>query len=102
MAMLATKLMSGVSPSFGSPGGTGTGRGVKRMKWQKKINIMTWNVKTLNQEGKIHNAIKEIERMKTDILGISKMRWLDSGDMHVKHRVLYLGRTDGNMNRVWA
>lgn len=57
---------------------------------------MTWNVKTLNQEGKIHNAIKEMKRMKTDILGISEMRWLDSGDIHVdEHRVLYSGRTDG-------
>uniref|UniRef100_A0A8D8S118 Craniofacial development protein 2 n=1 Tax=Cacopsylla melanoneura TaxID=428564 RepID=A0A8D8S118_9HEMI len=96
MAMLAAKSASGVSPSIGSPGGTGTSKAIKRVKWQKKINIMTWNVKTLNQEGKIHNAIKEMKRMRVDILGISEMRWLDSGDINVdEHRVLYSGRTDG-------
>uniref|UniRef100_A0A8D8Z356 Craniofacial development protein 2 n=1 Tax=Cacopsylla melanoneura TaxID=428564 RepID=A0A8D8Z356_9HEMI len=97
MAMLAVKsTTSGVSPSLGSPGGTATSVEVNKMKWQEKISIMTWNVKTMNQEGKLQNAIKEMKRMNIDILGVSEMRWLDSGDIHIEdHRVLYSGRTDG-------
>lgn len=96
MAVLASKSTSGVSPLIGSPGGTVTSIEMNKLKWQEKINIMTWNVRTMYQEGKIQNAIAEMKRMKTDIMGVSEMRWLESGDIHIEdHRVFYSGRTDG-------
>lgn len=48
------------------------------------------------QAGKIHNAIKEMDRMNISILGISEMRWPDSGNINIEnYKVLYSGSTTG-------
>lgn len=41
----------------------------------KATNIGTWNVRTLNQEGKLENLIKEMSRLKIDILGVAETHW---------------------------
>lgn len=80
MTMSAAKLLSGVSSSFASLGGTVacTSTDVSRIKKQEKVRIdqlmMIGNVRTMYQAGKIHNAIKEMDRMNIAILGIGEMR----------------------------
>uniref|UniRef100_A0A8D8VTC7 Craniofacial development protein 2 n=1 Tax=Cacopsylla melanoneura TaxID=428564 RepID=A0A8D8VTC7_9HEMI len=97
MAMLAAKSASGVSPSIGSPGGTVASTDIAKSKWHEQIRIATWNVRTLAQSGKVHNAIQEMTKMNIDILGISEMRWTDAGQMTInEHKVIYSGKTDGN------
>src|SRR6516225_7306849 len=44
------------------------------------IRIGTWNVRTLNEKGKLENIKQEMERNRIDILGMSEMRWKGSGD----------------------
>ncbi|GFO29088.1 craniofacial development protein 2-like [Plakobranchus ocellatus] len=39
-----------------------------------------WNVRTLHQKGKLEN-IKEMERMKLNILGLAEVRWTGAGSM---------------------
>lgn len=99
MTTSAIKLLSGVSSSFGSPGGTIAYRSNDvryRIKKQEKVRIGPWNVRTMYQAGKIHNAIKEMDRMNISILGISEMRWPDSGNINIEnHKVLYSGLTTG-------
>uniref|UniRef100_A0A8D9ASD9 Craniofacial development protein 2 n=1 Tax=Cacopsylla melanoneura TaxID=428564 RepID=A0A8D9ASD9_9HEMI len=96
MAMLTTKFNSGVSSSIGSPGGTVSSMEMNKIRRQTNIKIGTWNVRTLNQDGKTHNAIQEMTRMKIDILGISEMRWLGSGSCVMDdHTVLYSGTSSG-------
>lgn len=96
MAMLMAKLSSGVSSSIGSPGGTVMSTDMKKIKWQETVKVTTWNVKTMYQGGKIHNTIQEMDRMGIDILGVSEMRWPNTGDIYISgHRVLYSGRADG-------
>lgn len=98
--MLAAKLISGVSPSIGSPGGTDTSRDIKTIRKREEIRIASWNVKTMSQQGKIHNTIKEMKRMRIDILGISEMRWPNTGDIYIEeYRVLYSGTTNGRHER---
>lgn len=60
------------------------------------IKICTWNVKTMYEAGKIHNAIKEMDRLSIDVMGISEMRWTDSGQCMIEdHKIYYSGSTTG-------
>ena len=43
------------------------------------LRIGTWNVRTLNQLGKLENLRQEAESLNTDILGISETRYKDEG-----------------------
>lgn len=43
------------------------------------IKIGTWNVRTLYQTGKLHNVVKEMKRLKVNIMGIAETRWTGSG-----------------------
>ncbi|GFO32989.1 hypothetical protein PoB_005949400 [Plakobranchus ocellatus] len=40
----------------------------RKIKTDKTLKIATWNVHTLHQKGKLQNVIKEMERMKLNIL----------------------------------
>uniref|UniRef100_A0A8D8VHS4 Craniofacial development protein 2 n=2 Tax=Cacopsylla melanoneura TaxID=428564 RepID=A0A8D8VHS4_9HEMI len=96
MAMLSSKISSGVSPSIGSPGGTTTSAKVDRLHEQEKIRIATWNVTTLNQAGKVHNVIQEMTRMGIDILGICEMRWPGTGSINIQEHQIYYSGTDND------
>jgi len=76
MAMLKAKLNSGVSPPFGSPGRTvmSVDKNDELTSYKQPLKICTWNVRKMSQAGKIDNAIKEMKRMKIEIMGISEMR----------------------------
>ena len=56
------------------------------------LRIGTWNVRTLYQAEKLNNALKEMDNMKLDLLGISECKWIDSGTL-VKddHIMIYSG-----------
>ena len=41
------------------------------------LHIGTWNVRTLYQAGKLNNAVKEMDNMTLDLLGISECKWTD-------------------------
>lgn len=97
MAMLSTKLNSGVSPPIGSPGGTVlSGSKDIKLKYRAKIKICTWNVKTMAKAGKIQNAIQEMKRMNIGIMGVSEMRWPNSGEMKVEDHTVFYSGTDGS------
>ena len=74
MSTFDTKLNSGVSPPFGSPGGRAVLNAVVRRNKMKKLG--TWNVRSLYTFGKVDCVLKEMDRMKLDILGVSEMRWI--------------------------
>ena len=44
-----------------------------------KFRVGTWNVRTLNELGKLTNVLREMDSMKMNILGVSEMRWKGSG-----------------------
>lgn len=54
-----------------------------------------WNIKTTYEGGKIHNAIREMDRLSIiDIMGISKMRWTNFGQCLINdHQIYYSGNT---------
>ena len=54
----------------------------KECKEQKEHHIYkigTWNVRTLNQRGKLENLKKEMRKNEVSVLGVSGVRWKGQG-----------------------
>ncbi|KAJ4434539.1 hypothetical protein ANN_23101 [Periplaneta americana] len=49
---------------------------------KRRLRIGTWNIRTLLQAGKLENLKKEMRRNKVDVMGISEVRWENSGSCH--------------------
>ena len=64
------------------------------MSLPERVAVKTRNrlLRTLYQAGKLTNALKEIDNMNLDVLGISECRWTDNGtivkDVHI---IIYSG-----------
>ncbi|GFO12462.1 craniofacial development protein 2-like protein [Plakobranchus ocellatus] len=64
-------------------------------KLKDKLNIATWNIRTLLQKGKLENIKQEMERMKLTILGLSEVRWKEAGKITSGgHEIIYSGGTE--------
>lgn len=68
----------------------------KNKKMTRPTKIATWNVRTLLQKGKLANVIQEMKRMNIDILGISEMRWNESGRLRTtdNYTVIFSGNNN--------
>lgn len=52
----------------------------------------TWNVQSLNVEGKTHNIVREMTRLQVSLLGISEVKWAGSGSSVIEdHHIYYSG-----------
>lgn len=59
---------------------------------KSKINIGTWNVRTLHQQGRTELFMREIQRFKFDIIGIAETHWLGSGTKTIDgHDIIFVG-----------
>ena len=59
------------------------------------LKIGSWNVRTLNQDGKLENLTKEAESLKMDKLGLAETRLLDEGKLLLAdYSLFYSGGTD--------
>ncbi|XP_069363460.1 uncharacterized protein [Maniola hyperantus] len=58
-----------------------SGRGLRFNDDLGELTVTTWNVRTLHQDGKIENAVREMKRHGWDILGISETRWKENGEI---------------------
>ena len=47
------------------------------------LKIGTWNVRTLNQLGKLENLRQEMESLDLDVLGLSETRYIKEGTVHL-------------------
>ena len=56
---------------------------------KSNTKIGTWNVRTLYSTGKLAQVINEMNRYQLDILGVSEMRWIDSGKTESDGMTLY-------------
>ena len=84
------------APSIGSQDGGdkyATGDTLRLQMRRKKISIGTWNVRTLNAEGKIQQLTYELQRYSWDIIGISEARLIGSGTLTTDegHKIYYSG-----------
>ena len=59
---------------------------------REKLKIVTWNVRTMYQAGKLVNIVLETKRMGIDIMGLAEVRWLQSGKIVCNdHTLIYSG-----------
>ncbi|GFO43632.1 LOW QUALITY PROTEIN: craniofacial development protein 2-like [Plakobranchus ocellatus] len=64
-------------------------------KLKDKLNMATWNIRTLLQKGKLENIKQEMKRMKLNILGLSEVRWKRAGKITSGgHEIIYSGGTE--------
>ena len=68
----------------------------KRKLRKKDINIGTWNVRTMNKDGKLDLLLKELEEHKMSITGLSETRWKGEGAFNKgDHKIVYSGSEKG-------
>ena len=66
-----------------------------------EFRMGTWNVRSLLEAGKLHNAVKEMKRLNLDILGISEHRWPGTGSCSCGDaRMYYSGPSKSGRNGV--
>src|SRR6478609_7147129 len=56
------------------------GEGKRRMEEKHERKVGTWNVRTINEMGKLENVKEEMQRNRLSIMGVSEVRWKDGGD----------------------
>lgn len=56
--------------------------------------IGTWNVRSLFMAGKLDNAVREMHRLKINILGLSEVRWPGSGKCQKNKTTLFYSGND--------
>src|SRR6218665_2398757 len=89
-----------VNASIGIPGRVASGRGgngassvviqrnpcqinrnqKKKKDLKNKIQVGTWNVRTMLRPGKLTNVIREMKRANLDVMGLAETRWKEEGD----------------------
>eukprot|EP00794_Sanderia_malayensis_P004079 gene4079-biopygen2550 len=87
---------SSSGPIRGSGDKCATGEGTKvQLKRQKdEFTCGTWNVRTLNGDGKLEQLDYGMEKYRWNVLGIVEMRWLSSGEMVTEqgHKIWFSGK----------
>ena len=71
---------------------------IQNINNKKKRTIATWNVRTMNDDGKLDQLLNEMTRFKIDILGASETHWTTDTQEAFEHQnfvILQAGRNDG-------
>ncbi|KAE9547262.1 hypothetical protein FO519_009526 [Halicephalobus sp. NKZ332] len=74
---------------------------IKILSAKATTRIGTWNVRTLYQCGKLAQVLREFDNNHLDILGISEMRWTNSGKVISDRKtILYSGQENHHKHGV--
>ena len=67
--------------------------------------IGTWNVRTLSRCEKLEELSRELDRYRLDVIGLSEIRWLGTGEETTDngHKLLYSGhkKTETTWSRIF-
>jgi exonuclease III len=71
---------------------TNSGKQQRLLSPKVNINIGTWNIRTLHQEGRTELFMHEIQRFKWDIIGLAETHWIGNGTKTVDgHDIIFSG-----------
>jgi exonuclease III len=65
----------------------------KTQKEHQSFRIGTWNVRTLNQGGKLEN-LKEMQKNAVSVLGVSEVQWKGQGEIRSGDYTVYYSGGD--------
>jgi hypothetical protein len=74
-----------------TPRGNKDYRKQKTQKEYHSFKIGTWNVRTLNQGGKLENLKKEMQKNVVSVLGVSEVRWKCQCEIRNGDNTVYIG-----------
>ena len=78
-----------------SPRGVTIRAGKTRRNYIERLNIATWNVRSMYQAGKLANVILEAKRLNIDVIGISEVGWTGQNRINVDgYELIYSGNPD--------
>uniref|UniRef100_A0A8D8WNZ2 Craniofacial development protein 2 n=1 Tax=Cacopsylla melanoneura TaxID=428564 RepID=A0A8D8WNZ2_9HEMI len=64
----------------------------KGRKDEHMMKIATWNVNTMNKEGKLENLTREMRKNNIDLMGLGEVRWIGEGELIVdEYKMVYKG-----------
>uniref|UniRef100_A0A8D8UAM4 Craniofacial development protein 2 n=1 Tax=Cacopsylla melanoneura TaxID=428564 RepID=A0A8D8UAM4_9HEMI len=64
----------------------------KGRKDEHMMKIATWNVNTMNKEGKLENLTREMRKNNIDLMGLAEVHWLGEGELIVDgYKMVYKG-----------
>jgi hypothetical protein len=63
-------------------------------KEHHSFKIGTWNVRTLNQGGKLENIKKEMQKNAVSVLGVSEIWWKGQGEIRSGDYIVYYSGGD--------
>ncbi|XP_037931287.1 craniofacial development protein 2-like [Teleopsis dalmanni] len=91
-------------PEYGRPlNGAGVLRISRSAKMRfsnnKSYKIVTSNVRSMFESGKINNTIREMQKHEIGILGVSEMQWPDHGSCTIDNYNVYYSGDDGRRNK---
>lgn len=74
----------------------------KKIRGRKTITIGTWNVRTLNADGKLEELTHEMSRYRWNIIGLCEMRWKNFGETSTDegHKIYFSGKPDKHVHGV--
>ena len=60
------------------------------------VNIGTWNIRSLLGSGKSDVLVKELQRLKWDVVGLAELRWKDQGvlDLYDGCKIIFSGASE--------
>ncbi len=68
----------------------------QKLNIRNNFYVGTWNVRTLNQKGKLAELTHGLMKYKWNVLGLCETRWKDSGEITTEdhHKFYYSGKLD--------
>ena len=70
--------------------------------FKSRITIEGWNVRTLTGLSKLDSSLNEMKIYQMDMLGLSKINWLDQGEHFTQHDSLFIYSWNKQARRQWV
>ena len=76
---------------------------ISTLGYRTRTRIGNWNIRTLTETSRLAQVEKEMKRYHIEILGLSEVRWKNSGEINISNgNYMYSLVETTLMNKAWA